>query len=180
MNIKTQDITDKELETNIEQVNNVYEALNSQAKSVVKEYTKKIDDIIKNIRENLINLSNDQIQTYMMQLSLCAYDLGELKEQSNMSAEIASIIKDEAYADSYNTQEGTVAQRQNSATLAVSREKATTALYELVAGTIKTKLDETHRVVDTLKNVLISRASDRKLVADKEEQLRINKNGEIY
>ena len=33
----------------------------------------------------------------------------------------------------------------------------------LNSSQIKTKLDETHRIVDTLKSILISRASDRKL-----------------
>ena len=157
---------DIDINDNIDIVNQVYSALNSQAKELVKEYTRTIDTTIKDIKDNINNLSNNQIRTYALSLSLSAYDLGELKDKTNMSSEIASIIVDEAYASSYNAQVGTVAQRENSATLAISKEKATSTLFKLVASMIKTKLDEVHRIVDTLKNILISRASDRKLVED--------------
>lgn len=155
-----------DINDNIDIVNQVYSALNSQAKEIVKEYTRNIDVTIKDIKDNINNLSNNQIRTYVLSLSLSAYDLGELKDKTNMSREIASIIVDEAYATSYNAQVGTVAQRENSATLSISKEKATSTLFTLVANMIKTKLDEVHRIVDTLKNILISRASDRKLVED--------------
>lgn len=155
-----------DINDNIGIVNQVYSALNSQAKEIVKEYTRTIDTTIKDIKDNINNLSNNQIRTYVLSLSLSAYDLGELKDKTNMSSEIASIIVDEAYASSYNAQTGTVAQRENSATLSISKEKATSTLFKLVASMIKTKLDEVHRIVDTLKNILISRASDRKLVED--------------
>lgn len=156
----------KDIDDNIDIVNKVYSALNSQAKEIVKEYTRTLNVTIKDIKDNINDLSNNQIRTYILSLSLSAYDLGELKDKTNMSSEIASIIVDEAYATSYNAQVGTVAQRENSATLSISKEKATSVLFKLVASMIKTKLDETHRIVDTLKNILISRASDRKLVED--------------
>ena len=99
-----------------------------------------------------------------------AYDLGELKDKTCIAAEIAEIVQDETEADAWNTATGNNEQRKNTAILAASKEKAVAKLYKLVASQIKTKLDEAHRVVDTLKSILISRASDRKLTDNYEGQ----------
>ncbi len=166
------DITqlDENLVDGMSNIQVIYNSLNSQAKEIVKNYTKKIDDLIKTVSENVNNLSNEDIRNIELQLSLMAYDLGELKDKTCIAAEIAEIIQDETEADAWNTAAGNNEQRKNTAILASSKEKAVAKLYKLVASQIKTKLDEAHRVVDTLKSILISRASDRKLTDNYEGQ----------
>jgi len=166
------DITqlDENLVDGMSNIQVIYNSLNSQAKEIVKNYTKKIDDLIKTVSENVNNLSNEDIRNIELQLSLMAYDLGELKDKTCIAAEIAEIIQDETEADAWNTAAGNNEQRKNAAILASSKEKAVAKLYKLVASQIKTKLDEAHRVVDTLKSILISRASDRKLTDNYEGQ----------
>ena len=154
---------DENLVDGMSNIQVIYNSLNSQAKEIVKNYTKQIDDLIKKVSENVNNLSNEDIRNIELQLSLMAYDLGELKDKTSIAAEIAEIIQDETEADAWNTATGNNEQRKNTAILASSKEKAVAKLYKLVASQIKTKLDEAHRVVDTLKSILISRASDRKL-----------------
>ena len=166
------DITnlDENLATGMDNIQTIYNSLNSQAKEIVRNYTKKIDDLIKTVSDNVNNLSNEDIRNIELQLSLMAYDLGELKDKTCIAAEIAEIIQDETEADAWNTATGNNEQRKNTAILASSKEKAVAKLYKLVASQIKTKLDEAHRVVDTLKSILISRASDRKLTDNYEGQ----------
>lgn len=151
------------LPSQMDNIQEIYNALNSQAKTIVKEYTKDIDVLIKQVNECINDLSNDEIRRIELKLSLMAYDLGDLKDSTNMASEIAEILQNEAQANAYNTATGTSEQRKNSAILSIGKEAATAKLYKLVASQIKTKLDETHRIVDTLKSILISRASDRKL-----------------
>jgi hypothetical protein len=166
------DITqlDENLVDGMSNIQTIYNSLNSQAKEIVKNYTKKIDDLIKQVSDNVNNLSNEDIRNIELQLSLMAYDLGELKDKTCIAAEIAEIIQDETEADAWNTATGNNEQRKNTAILASSKEKAVAKLYKLVASQIRTKLDEAHRVVDTLKSILISRASDRKLTDNYEGQ----------
>lgn len=152
-----------ELSTGMQDIQVIYSYLNSQAKDMVRQYTKQIDDLIKDVKDNINSLTNEDIRRIELQLSLLAYDLGELKDKTGIAAEIAEIVQDETQADAWNTAVGNNEQRKNTAILASSKEKAVAKLYKLVASQIKTKLDEAHRVVDTLKSILISRASDRKL-----------------
>lgn len=161
---------DESLAEGMDNIQTIYNSLNSQAKEIVKNYTKKIDDLIKTVSDNVNNLSNEDIRNIELQLSLMAYDLGELKDKTCIAAEIAEIIQDETEADAWNTAVGNNEQRKNTAILSSSKEKAVAKLYKLVASQIKTKLDEAHRVVDTLKSILISRASDRKLTDNYEGQ----------
>lgn len=161
---------DADLTKGMDDIQAIYSSLNSQAKQIVKEYTAPIDSIIKQISNNINELTNEDIRRLELQLSLRAYDLGDLKDKTNIAAEIAEIVEDETIADAYNTAAGTNEQRKNIAILASSKEKAVAKLYKLISSQIKTKLDEAHRVVDTLKSILISRASDRKLTDNYEGQ----------
>ena len=144
-------------------VHDIYDDMNSVAKDIVKEYTAPIDILVKQIKSDINNLTNEDVRRIELKLSLLAYDLGELKDKTNIAAEVAEIVQDEAQANAWNTAEGNNEQRKNASLLAVNKEKVISKLYKLVASQIKTKLDETHRIVDTLKSILISRASDRKL-----------------
>ena len=164
------DQLDQNLAEGMADIQTIYNSLNSQAKEIVKNYTKQIDDLIKSVGDDINNLSNEAIRNIELQLSLMAYDLGELKDKTCIAAEIAEIVQDETEAEAWNTAAGNNEQRKNIAILASSKEKAIAKLYKLVASQIKTKLDEAHRVVDTLKSILISRASDRKLTDNYEGQ----------
>lgn len=172
-------MTIENLNQQMDAVQDIYSSLNSQAKEIVKEYTQELDRIINNVSKNINNLSNEDIRRYQLQLSLAAYDLGELKDKTNMASEIADVLQEETQATAWNTSEGNNEQRKNNAILASSKEKAVAKLYKLVASQIKTKLDEVHRIVATLQSILISRASDRKLT-DNYEGNTTTSNSEIY
>lgn len=161
---------DSALTQGMDDIQSIYGSLNKQAKQLVAEYTAPVDRIIKQVNDNINNLTNEDIRRIQLQLSLRAYDLGDIKDKTNIAAEIAAIVEDESVADAYNTSTGTSEQRKNTAILASSKEKAVAKLYKLVASQIKTKLDEAHRVVATLQSILISRASDRKLTDNYEGQ----------
>ena len=50
------------------------------------------------------------------------------------------------------------------ALLATSEETVSEALYNLVANLFKTKLDSIHRMIDTLKSILMSRMQEQKFM----------------
>ena len=136
-------------------------------------FTKSMRDIVSNDPESykyykvddvpLSEASNEAIRDLMLKLSLRSYSFAEIKERSAFKSELAETLRKEAYAKNFNSAEGTVAVRENTAVLNSSSEILANQIYELVADIFKSKLDETHRIVAALTSVLMSRMSEAKL-----------------
>ena len=155
--------------TNLQQALDTVELTYSQiieiANEIVNEYTREVNGLIRTASENTSVLNNDAIRNLMLQLSLKSYTFGDIKEKSSIKAECAEIIRKEAYAKKFNETDGSVALRENTATIETSNEIVSETVYNLVASLFKTKLDEIHRVVDVLKTILMSRLSEAKLTS---------------
>jgi len=153
------------LQQALDNTNTVYQQLVEISNDIVAKCVKDITPIISNINNNIQNFSNDQIRESMMYLSLKSYSLAEIKEKASMKAEVAEILKKEAYANEFNGADGTVAVRENLAQINISDEILSQTVNELVADVLKVKLDELHRMIDVLKTVLMSRLSEAKLLS---------------
>ena len=153
----------KDLTTALNNIDMTYDQLVEMANDIVSKCTKQSDEVIKSIRNNIENLTNDDIRVYMAKLSLTAYSFSEIKEKSTMKAECAEVLRKEAYATEFGILDGSVAAKDNQATLNISEEILTETMYNLVSSILKSKLDELHRVVDTLKTIIMSRLSEAKL-----------------
>jgi hypothetical protein len=149
----------------LEDVDMVYYDLIEVANDIFESTTKEINEIMIDAYNDIERLSNDAIRDLMLRLSLKSYTFSEIKEKSAFKASIAESIRKEHYANNFNQSEGTVATRENTAIINTSAEIITEEIYALVANMLKTKLDEIHRVVDTLKSVLMSRMQEAKLSA---------------
>ena len=153
----------KELEEALNKIELTYQDIVEIADSLVSDYTKELDDLISNINNNIENISNDDLRSRMLKLSIKAYSLGDVKERAAIKAECAEIIRKEAYAVSFNSAEGSVAAKDNISTLSISNEIVSECIYALVANLFKIKLEEVRRLIDTLKTVLMSRLSEMKM-----------------
>lgn len=153
------------LQEALDNTHTAYQELVDISNDIVSKCVKDINPIIISINNNIQNLSNDQIREYMLSISLKAYSLAEIKEKASMKAEVAEILKKEAYATEFNGADGTVAVRENLAQINVADEILSQTVNELVADILKVKLDELHRLIDVLKTVLMSRLSEAKLLS---------------
>lgn len=147
-------------------MNNVdvaYSELIDIANDILTEMVGDIDTLLGNAYDNIDTLSNDNIRDLLIRLSLRSYSFSTIKDKSAFKAALAESLRKEAYARQFNLAEGTVANRENSAILNTSAEVVVEKIYDLTADLFKTKLDEVHRVVDTLKTVLTSRLSEARL-----------------
>ena len=140
----------------------VYADLVVIAEDIIKPYLWEIDSLIQ-VATNQDNLSNDDIRNLMFKLAMKSYSFSEIKEKSSLKAECAEALRKEKYAKKFNESEGTVAFKENQATIEITDEILAETVYGLVADLFKTKLDELHRVVDVLKTILMSRNSEAKL-----------------
>lgn len=157
------------LEDALTSVDKTYAELVAIANDIVNPCLKEIDKIMKEAYDNIHELSNDDIRHMIIALSLKSYAFSSIKEKSSLKAECAEALRKEAYAIEYNKAEGAVAARDNNATIEISNEILTECVYNLVADMLKTKLDECHRVVDSLKTVLMSRMAEAKLANNLDE-----------
>lgn len=151
------------LENALNNVGITYQETIEIANSFVDEYTESANAMIKWASENVESLSNDVLRDLLLRLTLQSYSFGDVKERASFKASIAKALRDEAKARNLLSADGTVATKDSVSTLAISAEIIVTEIYNLVASLLKTKLDELHRVVDTMKTVLSTRLSEAKL-----------------
>lgn len=147
----------------LDAVDATYDELIDVANDIAKEVVGDLDDMMASAYNDVEKLSNEAIRDLMLKLSLRSYSFAEIKERSAFKSELAETLRKEAYAKNFNSAEGTVAVRENTAVLNSSSEILANQIYELVADIFKSKLDETHRIVAALTSVLMSRMSEAKL-----------------
>lgn len=133
------------------------------ANQSVADLTGDLDLLIDRVYNNIEHLTNDDIRDTLLRLSLRAFSFSAIKDKAAFKATLAETLRKEAYAKEFAALDGTVSSRDTQATLNISNEIVIEHLYNLTAALFKTKLDQVHRCVDTLKTVLMSRLSEAKL-----------------
>lgn len=152
-----------ELNKALDNVQLLYSDLATAASVIIDPYTSDINSIIDYVTKNVESMTNEDLRLYMMKLSLKGFTFSEIKEKSSLKAECAETLRKEAYAKNFNSAEGSVAFRENTAIINSSYEMLSETVYNLVANLFKVKLDEIHRVVDTMKTILMSRMQEARL-----------------
>lgn len=150
----------------LQNVDMTYRDLMDIVEDAENETLGTLNALIENIRMNAESLTNEEIRNALSRLSLEAYTFSEIKERSAFKANLAETIRKEAYAKSFAEATGTVGQKESAALLNISAQVIAEQINELLSNLFKTKLDETHRVVDTLKTILMSRMTEAKLITN--------------
>lgn len=147
----------------LDNIDAAYDDLIDIANSIVDDITGDMNNMIQSAYDNIENLTNEDIRNILLKLSLRSYSFSEIKEKAAFKATLGETLRKEAYAKSFNVTEGTVAVRENTSIINTSAEILAEEIYTLVANMFKLKLDELHRIVDSLKSVLMSRMQEAKL-----------------
>ena len=144
-------------------VDMVYSDLVEIANDMLAQATGDIAAVIEPVYENVEKLTNDDLKNIILKLAVRSISFSEIKEKAAFKATLGETLRKEAYAKSFNQTEGTVAVRENTSIINTSAEILAEEIYTLVSNMFKVRLDEIHRVVDTLKSVLMSRMQEAKL-----------------
>lgn len=147
----------------LEGIDTTYNDLMEIANEIFDATTRDVDDIMARAYNDIEKLSNDAIRDLMLQLSLKSYTFSEIKEKSAFKAILGEVIRKEEYAHNFNQSEGTIAVRENNAIIETGAEILAEEIHVLVSNMLKTKLDEIHRVVNTLQTILMTRMQEAKL-----------------
>lgn len=151
------------------EVSGVYNAIKPIVKETIAKNTKEIDGIIKKIRNNLTTLTNKELQDYMLQLSIELYDFTERKDMSVLMQDCAIAVSKNVQANVFNSTAGTQAVRSNQAIIDSMDRQVVVMIQSAVANGMKSKVDEAHRIVNILSNVLISKNAENKLKGVRED-----------
>lgn len=152
------------LEKALDNVELSYKELTEIADDTLTPLFKDADVLVDEINNNINNLTIDQIRDYILKLQLNAYSLSEIKEKSQVKADLANTIQKQNFAVSFNSIEGSAAVKDKKAQVETVNETVAEVLYNLMANLIKTKLDQLHRLVNVLTSILMSRMSEAKLM----------------
>ena len=128
-----------------------------------------INNVVNSIGEDINSLSIDNLKNYEWSLQHKAYQLSEVKEKSLMKAQIAETLRKEKYATQFNEAQGTAAIKENLALIGSSEETVVEVLYDYISGQLKTKVDQLHRIVDVIKNILMTRMQEAKMTLSQME-----------
>ena len=154
------------MNVNIERANKdlteMYNQLKPIVDSVVQKQSKEIDNIIERIKKSS-ELNNKEIQGLILQLSIETYYFSHIKDMSVLKQECATALMKEGQANSFNSTVGTQTVRQNQSIIDSLDKQAVNMLYNAVANNMKSKLDEAHRMINVLTNLLISKNAEAKL-----------------
>lgn len=147
----------------LDAVDMTYDNLICIANDTFNELVGDMSEMIHTAYDNVEKLTNDDLRELMLRLALKSYSFSEIKDKAAFKATLSETLRKEAYAIKFNSLDGSVAAKDNTATLSVSEEIIAENIFELISTMLKTKTDEIHRVVDVLKTVLMSRNAEAKL-----------------
>jgi hypothetical protein len=159
----------KDLNKALEAVEMTYVQIKEIADSMLSGPFEEPNRIVENIQRNIEHMSIEFLRDSILQLQLAVYSLSELRDRSGIKAICAEAIKKEAYAASYVGQAGTAGVKDANTTLAISENIVAQCLYDLVASLAKTKVDQLHRMIDSLKSILMSRMQEMKISSSMNE-----------
>jgi hypothetical protein len=155
----------KDLNKALEAVEMTYSQIKEIADSMLAGPFEEPNRIVEFIQFNVESMSIDMLRDSILRLQLAVYSLSELRDRSGIKAMCAEAIRKEAYAMNYIGQDGTAGVKDSNTTLAISENIIAQCLYDLVAGLTKTKVDQLHRMIDSLKSILMSRMQEMKISA---------------
>lgn len=157
-------------------VNSVYKQIQPIVDSVVDKNAKSIDLIIEKIKRNLTDLTNKELRDLMLQLSIELYYFAHIKDMSILKQECAQTLLKEGIANVFNSSDGTQVIRSNQATIETLDKQTVSILYNAVSNNMKSKVDEAHRIINVLSNVLISKNAENKLKGVRDDDIHDNFN----
>lgn len=133
------------------------------AESVVGKHSQRIDEIMKRLRnERIETISDAEIRNLMTELQVEEYYLSKSKDSALLRQDCAIALEKTTQAEIYNSTEGTQNYRSNKAIADTIERDVVRILYSTICNMMKTKAEETHRMIGVLNSVLISRGSEFK------------------
>ena len=153
----------RNLDNALDNVEMTYQDAILIANDMCADFFKEINEFIEKIKTKINTIGTDDLRLAILHLSLKSFSLADTKEKTLLKQEIAETLRKEKYSQIFNSTDGSIGIRENTAVLQSSEEIVVELIYDYVASAFKTKVDEVHRIVDSLKTILMSKMQELKI-----------------
>lgn len=162
------EVLDNQLKVDIETVN-IY------SNKIIEEKTKVLDDIMRDIKEEVIDsqeIDDRLLERYFLSLTNALYFIGSNVEQMGFYDDMSKMSSKLAYNEAYvknqtkdlgSTKKQTVADNQMAAESGSINEQVLNLIYSRSFKIIKSKIDAGYEMVRTLSKIVSSRAQEKQL-----------------
>lgn len=177
-------IYDCDLDAGMAQLDENMEHFTDVAEQVAASYTQTLDEIMRDIKEQIIDVEEPAIKTierFFLELTNAVYFIGSNCESADMYASVSKLAQKEAYSKSYltnalpgyddKTKKRTAAELDCIATIESLEETALTAITKSAQSKISFKIDAAKEMIRTLSKVLSSRISDTQILGNGKQVL---------
>lgn len=144
--------------------------------NIVETYTKPLDDIMKNIYNNIIEKENpamDSLEDYFLELTNCLYFMGEKLEKLGIYKNLSETAFKEVFNNKYIEESAekdlkgksikTVAELQSLAGSASIYESTVSDIYDRAYAIVKSKIGNAQTMVASLSKVISGRMTEMNL-----------------
>lgn len=170
-------IYDCDVDKSVTELNEKVQHFKSVADSVAGSYTHVLDDIMRDIKEQIIDVeepATKTIERYFLELTNALYFIGSNAENADIYTTLSKLSQKESYAKSYlesaipgysdKSLKRTAAELDCIATIESVEETALAAICKATESIVNTKIDGAKEMVRTLSKILSVRASDSQVL----------------
>lgn len=153
----------KDLSKALDNLELTYNNVIDIANSILEPIISPVNVLVETIGDDINSLSLDELKDYMWKLQHSAYGLTEIKEKSQLKAELATALQKEKAAQKFMEADGAQGAKQSIALIETSEEIVVEALYESIASQLKNKVDQVQRLVNVIQSILMARMQELKI-----------------
>lgn len=169
-----------EITINMDEIKNIQKYIESNidyikklSDDIVKSYTGVLDDIMKDIKENIIdspNVTDSVLESYFLELTNALYFIGSKSEflglfedfsKSNMRIKYNTAYSDSQINGITTGKKATVDDSRNYAEASSMNDALVNALYSRSFKIVKAKVDSAQEMVKTLSKIISKRMNER-------------------
>lgn len=144
-----------------------YNQLTAIIGKIINPYCSPLDEYVDIITENLQDSenppTNEQLESYCLNLATHIYWAGTMVERLGIKDDISRAVYKEVYNTNRDSNEGTVADKNSLAELASQQEYLINVCYSRAYKIMKSKVDNAQELLSSCKKVLSHRMQEMEL-----------------
>lgn len=150
--------------------------LDDVVNGLVKKYCSDLDDLMQQAKEVINNLdapiSNEELDSFIMRLSVTLYFTGEAQETLGIREDVAKAVEREVYNKAHKDASGTVSDKDVAAQIASQQEFITLTAISRAYKKIKSRMECGMELLSSFKKVISRRMAEMDLSNSTRDDLR--------
>lgn len=155
--------TDKTVENVVNKIDYISRTEIALCDEFVMKNCGKLDKLISNIYQDINNLTDQQVESYILELATQLYYVSSCQEMVGIKEDVCKMFKAKIYNEARREAQGTVADKDAQALLISQNESLALNVYTRAYKTIKAKVESGYEVLNSLKKIMNRRLAEIEL-----------------